>query len=276
MMTSATRRLGLLPVYQEEVVHRALELGEVSASAIMTPRTRIFALPLDMPIEDATARVVKEEHSRVPVYDPQRGLEAIVGVVYAKDLFRLTHFRGVALRMGQRGSSGLVVKQVMREVLVVPETKPVLELLEEFQARRRQMAIVVDEYGSTLGLVTAEDALEQLVGELDDEFDTAKPMVSLPNGSVVLDGSVTLRDLATQLRWDLPRIQGVETLAGLVLARLGHIPQVGEGIDVEGRRFEVVSMDRHRVARVRVDPVTPAEPGRGQEPENALAGSVPE
>ena len=254
LMTTATRRLGLLPVYQEEIVHRALELGEVSASEIMTPRTRIFSLPVDMPLEVASARIVEEEHSRVPVYDPVRGDDAFVGVVYAKDIFRLMHFRGVALSMGHRGASGLTLREVMREVLVVPETKPAVELLQEFQERRRQMAIVVDEFGSTLGLVTAEDALEHIVGELQDEFDTARPIAATVNGgSVVLDGSVTLRDLAAQLRWELPRTPGVETLAGLLLARFGHIPGVGEHLVVDGRRFEVVAMDRHRIDRVRVD-----------------------
>ena len=275
MMTSATRRLGLLPVYQEEIVHRALELGEVSASAVMTPRTRIFSLPANMALEEATARIVEEEHSRVPVYEPERGPDAFVGVVYAKDLFRLTHFRGVALRMGHRGSSGLTLRQVMRDVLVVPETKPVLELLQEFQERRRQIAIVVDEFGSTLGLVTAEDALEQLVGELEDEFDTGKPIVALANGSLVLEGTVNLRDLATQLRWELPRTQGVETLAGLILARLGHIPIVGETVEFEGRRFEVVGMDRHRIARVRVDPISAAEGEGSDRDQPELAGSIP-
>lgn len=255
MMTSATRRLGLLPVYQEEIVHRALELGEVSASAIMTPRTRIFALPATMPLEEATARIVEEEHSRVPVYDPARGVEAIIGVVYAKDLFRLTHFRGVAMSLGHLRTSGLTVRQVMRDVLFVPETKPVLELLEEFRARRRQMAIIVDEFGSTLGLVTAEDALEQVVGELEDEHDTGKPTVSLANGSLLLDASISLRDVSTQLRWELPKVSGVETLAGLLLTRFGHIPAEGETIEVDGRRFEVVGMDRHRIARVRVEPL---------------------
>ncbi|HLI76168.1 MAG TPA: hemolysin family protein [Acidobacteriaceae bacterium] len=275
MMTSATRRLGLLPVYQEEIVHRALELGEVSASAVMTPRTRIFSLPANMALEEATARIVEEEHSRVPVYEPERGPDAFVGVVYAKDLFRLTHFRGVALRMGHRGSSGLTLRQVMRDVLVVPETKPVLELLQEFQERRRQIAIVVDEFGSTLGLVTAEDALEQLVGELEDEFDTGKPIVALANGSLVLEGTVNLRDLATQLRWELPRTQGVETLAGLILAKLGHIPIVGETVEFEGRRFEVVGMDRHRIARVRVDPISAAEGEGSDRDQPELAGSIP-
>ena len=254
LMTSATRKLGLLPVYQEEIVHRALELREVSASEIMTPRTRIFSLPANLSVEIASARIVEEDHSRVPVYDPERGRDAFIGVVYAKDIFRLMHFRGVALSMGHRGASGLTLREVMRDVLVVPETKPALELLQEFQERRRQMAIVVDEFGSMLGLVTAEDALEQIVGELRDEFDTGRPMAAVTSGSsVVLDGSVTLRDLVTQLRWDLPRTAGVETLAGLLLARFGHIPVPGERLEIAGRRFEVVAMDRHRIARVRVD-----------------------
>ncbi|MGI4826824.1 MAG: hemolysin family protein [Janthinobacterium lividum] len=272
LMTSATRRLGLLPVYQEEIVHRALELREVSASEIMTPRTRIFSLPVDMPLEAASARIIEEEHSRVPVFDPERGSDAFIGVVYAKDIFRLMHFRGVALSMGHRGASGLTLREVMRDVLVVPETKPALEVLQEFQERRRQMAIVVDEFGSTLGLVTAEDALEQIVGELEDEFDTARPMTGgADGGSVVLDGSVSLRDLATQLRWKLPRTPGVETLAGLLLARLGHIPVPGEQMMLEGRRFEVVAMDRHRIARVRVDTPAPASNDEGDAVGNAVA-----
>lgn len=274
MMVTATRRLGLLPEYQEEITKRALELSEVSAGAVMTPRTRIFALPADMPLEQATARIVEEEHSRVPVYDPERGADAFVGVVYAKDLFRLTHFRGVAMSMGHLRSSGLVLRQVMRDVLVVLETKPVLELLEEFRARRRQMAIVVDEFGSTLGLVTAEDALEQLVGDLEDEHDTGKPNLSLANGSLVLDGSITLRDMASQLRWELPRTPGVETLAGLLLAHFGHIPEVGEAVDLDGRRFEIMSMDRHRIARVRVDIAASLSSGSDQLINGEQLGSV--
>ena len=254
LMTSATRKVGLLPVYQEELIHRALELREVSASEIMTPRTRIFSLPVDLPLETASARIVEAQHSRVPVFDPAQDTDAFVGVVYAKDVFRLMHFRSVALSMGHRGATGLTLREVKRDVLVVPETKPALELLQEFQERRRQIAIVVDEFGSTLGLVTAEDALEQIVGELEDEFDTSRPMVaSSVGGSVVLDGSVNLRDLVTQLRWKVPRTPGVETLAGLLLARFGHIPEVGETLSLNGRRFEVVAMDRRRIARVRVE-----------------------
>ena len=163
------------------------------------------------------------------------------------------------------------MRDVMREVLVIPETKPTLELLEEFQQRRRQMAIVVDEFGSTLGLVTAEDALEHLVGELEDEFDLRQPIAAVTSGNaVVLDGSVTLRDLSNQLRWELPRTTGVETLAGLLLARFGHIPVTGETVVIEGRRFEVAAMERHRIARVRVEGSPP--PGAAQVAARELAG----
>jgi putative hemolysin len=142
----------------------------------------------------------------------------------------------------------------MREVLVVPETKPVLDLLHEFQERRRHLAIVVDEFGSTVGLVTVEDAIEQLVGEVEDEFDVAaKTVLTTASGELMLDGSVNLRDLETQMRWSLPRDAGVETLAGFLLARLGKIPRGGEIVEFEGRRFTVVEMNGNRISRVRIE-----------------------
>ena len=155
----------------------------------------------------------------------------------------------------------LRLRQVMREVLVVPETKSALALLREFQKRRRQMAIVVDEYGSTVGLVTAEDAIEQLTGELEDEFDDpARPVLANAQGALVLEGSANLRDLETQMQWSLPRDGGVETLAGFMLARLGHIPRAGESVDYEGRRLTVVEMEGRRIAKIRVDPTAKPEP----------------
>ncbi|MDE1154159.1 MAG: hemolysin family protein [Acidobacteriaceae bacterium] len=257
LMATATRRSGLLPAMQEEMVHRAIELNEVAVAEIMTPRGKIFSLPADMPLETASGRMVEEQHSRVPVYDADRGRDHIIGIVYEKDVARLMHFRALA---GTRVASGMMLRQVMREALVVPETKPVVEMLAEFKERRRQMAIVVDEFGSTLGLVTAEDVLEQVVGELEDEFDVGRQLSPLAvGGSMELEGSVALRDLVTQLRWKLPREAGVETLAGLVMLKLGHIPQEGESVVEDGKRFKVMEMDGNRVARVRVEEVV--QPG---------------
>ena len=257
LIATAARRTGMLPEYQEALIHRAVEIGETPTREIMTPRQRIFSLPFDMLIEDASARIVDELHSRIPVYDPARGPEYIVGLVYSKDISRLMHFRATAqTRFAGAPFVELRLKQVMREVLVVPETKPVLDLLNEFQARRRHLAIVVDEFGSTIGLVTVEDAIEQLIGELEDEFDVAaKTVLVSASGSLVLDGSVNLRDLETQMQWSLPREGGAETLAGFVLARLGKIPHVGETLEYEGRRFTVLEMSGNRISRVRIEKI---------------------
>lgn len=259
LIATATRRMGLLPAFQEEIIHRAIELNHVTVREIMTPRGKIFSLPANLPVEQASARIVEEQHSRIPVYDPEGGPENIIGIVYSKDISRLMHFRGVALALGGKGTSGLTLRQVMHGLMVVPETKLAVELLQEFQERRRQMAIVVDEFGSTVGLVTAEDALEQIVGELEDEFDIAprSPLLS-STGAMSLDGSVTLRDLSTQLHWSFPREAGVETLAGFMLAHLGHIPSVGESMEDAGRRYTVAEMAGRRISRVTVQTV-PAE-----------------
>ena len=266
LMATATRRVGLLPRFQEEMIHRAIELKDVTVSEIMTPRGKIFSLPADMGLETASGRIVDEQHTRVPVYDPEQGREHIIGVVHAMDVARLMHFRSVAQGMGNTAESGLTLRQVMRDVQVVPETKLAVELLREFQERRRQIAIVVDEFGSTLGLVTAEDVLEQVVGELEDEFDTARVLpLAAPEGGVLLDGSAGLRDLVTQLHWRLPRRAGVETLAGLLLARLGHLPAPGESVEIHGRRFTVVEVDRRRIAKVRVEELKSAKESRSEE-----------
>jgi CBS domain containing-hemolysin-like protein len=261
LLATAARRTGVLPRFQETLVHRALELNDVPVREIMTPRQKIFSLPSNMLIEDASARVIEHLHSRVPVYDAALGPEHIVGVIYSKDLSRLMFFR-----RGQRSAAAspitasafveLRLSQVMKDVLVVPETKTVLDLIREFQKRRRHMAIVVDEYGSTAGLVTAEDAIEQLTGEIEDEFDDpARPLISNPRGVLLLDGGVNLRDLETQMQWNLPRDGGIETLAGFILMRLGHIPKIGETVNFEDRRLTVVEMDGRRISKIRVEPV---------------------
>jgi putative hemolysin len=259
LMATAARRMGMLPEYQESLIHRAVEVNEVVTREIMTPRQRIFSLPSDMLVEDASARIIDEQHSRIPVYDPARGPEAIVGVVYSKDISRLMHFRATAsTRFSTAPLSELRLRQVMREVIVVPETKPVLDLLHEFQQRRRHIAIVVDEFGTTVGLVTVEDAIEQLIGEVDDEFDVGpRAMLASTTGAMVLDGSVSLRDLETQMNWHLPRDGGVETLAGFLLTRLGRIPRGGECVDFEGRRLTVVEMSGRRIGKIRVEQIQP-------------------
>ncbi len=271
LIATATRRMGLLPVFQEEIIHRAIELNHVTVREIMTPRGNIFSLPADMPLQQASARIVEEQHSRIPVYDPASGPEHIIGIVYSKDVSRLMHFRTVALSMGGQGQSGLNLSQIMHEITVVPETKLAIELLQEFQERRRHIAIVVDEFGSTVGLVTAEDILEQVVGELEDEFDISKSPLLSTTGAMSLDGSTTLRDLGNQLHWTFPREAGVETLAGFLLANLGHIPSAGETMEYEGRRYRVAEMAGHRISRVVVEDIAAPHQTPANESNNTAA-----
>jgi len=148
----------------------------------------------------------------------------------------------------------LTARSVMHEAMVVPETQPVSDLLTEFQNRKRHIAVVVDEFGTTAGLVTVEDCLEQIVGEIEDEFDVAEPaMASLTGGALILDGSENLRDLASQYNLELPRDAGFETLAGFLLANLGRIPTGGESVLHEGKRFTVLSMNGLRIDKVKVE-----------------------
>lgn len=252
LIVTASTRVGLLPSLQEDMIHRVLELGNVTVREVMVPRTRMFSLPTTMPLSEAMKYVVEEQHSRVPIFDPARGADHIVGLLYSKDVSRMMHYRLTAPD-SFASHKDLNISDIMREVLVVPETKPVSDLLIEFKKRKRHLAVVVDEFGSTAGVVTVEDALEQIVGELEDEFDVAEPPMLLAPGDVaVLDGAENIRDLETRHKLLLPRDQGFETLAGFMLSRLGKIPKAGEVVEYEGRRFTVISMAGHRIGKVKV------------------------
>lgn len=256
LIVTASRQFGQIPPFQEEMIHRALELENITVREVMVPRPDIFSLPSDLTLEEALSRVVEEQHSRIPVYDPQSGPEHIHGVLYAKDLMRWARLRlaGSALPQSAR-ISGMKISQIMRDVLVVPETKALTELLEEFKDRKRHLAVVVDEFGSTAGVITVEDILEQLVGEIEDEFDLSReePAVLEGNTPLVLEGSVGIRDLDSQYDLSLPRDAGFETLAGFVLARLQRIPRIGEGFDYENHHFTVEEMEGHRIAKVKIE-----------------------
>jgi putative hemolysin len=262
LIVTASRQLGQIPPAQEEMIHSALELENITAREVMVPRPDIFSLPGDLTLDEGLSRIVEEQHSRIPIYDPQSGPEHIIGVLYEKDLMRWTRLRlatDPARGMISSRIAGMKINQIMREILVVPETKVLSELLEEFKQRKRHMAIVVDEFGSTAGVITVEDILEQLVGEMEDEFDVAPPeQPTLDDSILVLDGSINILDLEAQYEMSLPHDAGFETLAGFVLAQLQKIPETGESFEFEGHRFTVSEMDGYRIAKVKVEKLQPA------------------
>jgi CBS domain containing-hemolysin-like protein len=262
LIVSASRELGQIGPAQEAMVHNALDLENITAREVMVPRPDIFSLPGDLPLQDALDQVVEEQHSRIPVYDPKSGTEHIIGILYAKDVMRWVRLRISARAFPAVGTrvSDMKISQIMHDALVVPETKLLAELLEEFKERKRHMAIVVDEFGSTAGLITVEDILEQLVGEIEDEHDVVSPdSVQLAESKLlVLDGTVGLRDLESQYDLLLPRDAGFETLAGFMLSKLQKIPATGDICYYGGKRFVVEEMDGHRIARVKIEDVQPA------------------
>jgi putative hemolysin len=262
LIVSASGRTGVFDASQEQMIQRALDMENVFVREVMVPRPDIFSLPGDMALDEAFPRVADEQHSRVPVYELQRGPEHIIGVLYAKDLLRWLRYRLAISESGQpvNWSSDLKVRHLMREVLVVPETKLLPDLLREFKERKRHLAVVVDEFGSTAGVITVEDIMALLVGEIEDEFDIAEPVFAARGSSIILSGAVNIRDLESEHHIHLPRDEGFETLAGFILTKLQRIPGTGDSLEFDGRRYTVVGMDGLRIDSVKIDALQPQQP----------------
>jgi len=200
-----------------------------------------------------------------------RGTEDhVLGFVHIKDMMWVLLDRERRLEENLPPAPPFDLRKVLREVLIVPETKPVSELLVELRARHVGIAMVVDEFGSILGLVTKEDLLEQLVGEIHDEFDVVERPLTLADGAVVFDAALNVRDLDTQYNMTLPEDPAYATVGGFVMDQLGFIPRGGESFEFGGYRFSVVEMDGRRVARVKIQRLRPAEPVAANEASGAV------
>jgi len=248
LIVSSSRGLGYLPEAEEEMIHNVLDLGTISAREVMVPRNRIVSMEAAASLDEVLHAMIEAGHSRLPVYDTSP--EKIIGILHYKDLLPVWEERRQAIRSG-RPSRSFRLRRLLRPHLVVPETKPLSQILEEFRTGRSHMAIVVDEFGTIAGLLTVEDVLEQLEDEHDEK--TARPMAD--DGDVELDGSTRIRDLDSGFAIGIPADAGFETLAGFILYRLGRIPRSGEVLEHGGRRYTVTAMERNRIARVRIEKV---------------------
>jgi len=264
------RERGLLAPGQEKFIQSAIELAQLQVREIMVPRPDMHLLPVEASLEDVMKMFATTQRSRIPVY--QGAVDHILGFVHVKDIL------WVQLDRGRRAEEGLPppefnLRQVLREILIVPESKPAGELLQELRARRAGLAMVVDEFGSILGLVTLEDILEQMVGEIHDEFDVIERPLTLADGAMVFDASLNVRDLETQYNIALPEDPAYATVGGFVLSQLGFIPRGGESFEYRGYRFTVMEMDRRRVARIKIQRAKPAPlvTGASLSPETAQA-----
>jgi CBS domain containing-hemolysin-like protein len=247
-----SRSEGQLEQFEEEAIQRLIGLAEYSAREIMTPRHHIVSLPADADFDTALTIATEHQFTRIPVYENRP--EHIIGIVHYKDLMRACQERlpGYDRRAGSRPFR---LRRLIRKPMVVPETKPLTQLIDDFRANHTRMALVVDEFGTVTGLVTLEDVLQQIFGDIGDEYDIPEP--ASREHVLRLEGSTSIRDLETRYHIALPVDDGFETLAGFLLFQFGHIPKEGESVDYEGRRYTIAQMDRNRIATVAIEKLEP-------------------
>ncbi|MBI1893964.1 MAG: HlyC/CorC family transporter [Candidatus Rokubacteria bacterium] len=224
---------------EAEMIDKIFDLGETTVREVMVPLVDVAAIPIEASVEEAIATIRERGFSRLPVYEER--IDHIAGVVTAMDLFR-------------RGAEASTLSDLMRPATYVPETKRIDDLLREMQKARIQLAVVVDEYGGSVGIATLEDIIEEIVGEIQDEHDRRPTTLEpLPDGSYLAAGRTTVEAINEELDWNLPKGE-YETLGGLILSSLHRIPVRGEEVTIGGHHLTVVEADERRIVKVRLSP----------------------
>ncbi|HEX2032624.1 MAG TPA: hemolysin family protein [Chloroflexota bacterium] len=248
LLVTGSQQAGVVEESEARIANRAFSFGDLTAASLMTPRTEVDAVPVDMTLPELISLVSSSGHSRLPVYEGS--LDNIVGVLFVHDLFRALGTPPEAFDL----------RKLLRPVVAVPESKPADDLLEEMRTGRQQIAVVIEEYGGTAGIITLEDLLEALVGPIEEEATNGRPprpsAQPQPDGSIIFDGLTRLDEWEeeTGVRLDAADHDAAETLGGLVMARLGRIPAVGDEVGITGRTLRVEELDGKRVAAVRLLP----------------------
>jgi CBS domain containing-hemolysin-like protein len=240
LLVGAGEEEGIIEEEEKEMIAGIFELGETLAREVMVPRINIVAVPSETPLLEALDVIIEAGHSRIPVYEDN--IDNIVGVLYVKDML-------TSLRDGQ---TDIPICDIVREPFYIPESKLVDDLLEELQQRKVHIAIVVDEYGGTAGLVTIEDLLEEIVGDIQDEYDQEEPYVEhVSDNEIIFDARIHLDDVNRLMSLSLPT-EHSDTLGGLIFSELGKIPVPGEQVPIDGITIEVLSIADRRIEKVRV------------------------
>jgi magnesium and cobalt exporter, CNNM family len=255
-IVESSRREGHLEKFEVIAIQKLLDLRDINAREIMTPRIDIVSVSVEATLDELLRLTQEHKHSRLPVWEGKP--EHVVGIVHYKDLMRAWQERRSAADRNQPPRP-FRLRRFLREMLVVPETKPLNQLVDEFRTRHTHLAMVVDEFGTFTGLVTLEDVLEQIFGPIGDEHDVRRAAPAAGAAVIEVDGNTNIRDLATEYGIDLPGDAGFETLAGFLLFRFGDIPAAGESVIYGSRTFTVQEMDRNRIARVKIMTVRPPE-----------------
>jgi CBS domain containing-hemolysin-like protein len=245
LLLKAGEEQGVIEADEKEMIASIVEFSTTRVREVMVPRVDIVAVDVETSLEEAARLMLEAGHSRVPVY--RDNIDHIVGVLYAKDL----------LRCLIEGKVEVSIAEVVRPAYLVPETKNVDELLRELQQRKVHIAIVVDEYGGTAGLVTIEDLLEEIVGEIQDEFDVEEPSIEeISTSEFIFNARISLDEVSKRLHVEFPS-EGGDTLGGFIYSQLGKVPAPGDAVSFGGVTLEVVSVEGQRIERVRARRETP-------------------
>jgi CBS domain containing-hemolysin-like protein len=242
MLATASAETGIVKDSEEEMVHAVFEFGDMLVRHVMVPRTEMIAIQANTVLEEMIKVTIQYPFTKLPVYEDS--LDHVIGVVHLKDLVRAIH--------GEENSKKNA-RDLMREAIFIPETARLDDLLNRFRVRKRHIAIVLDEYGGTAGVVTLEDLLEEIVGEVSDPFDDEPEISPLPDGSSSVDGLTLIDEVNEHFNFDLSD-PNYDTIAGYILGQLGRMAQVGDAISIDGAMMRVTAMDGLRVARISILP----------------------
>jgi len=251
-VVSEGERAGAIANGPAEMIRKVLDFKDLTAREVMVPRRHILGIELSTPLREVIALVAVEKHSRYPVY--RENIDTVVGLLNAKDLFAL---------VGDDHLATTKLSEIARTpVMFVSENQPAAKILQDMRSRRLHMAVVSDEFGGTAGLITLEDIIEEIVGDIRDEHDIEPPIQTMGDGRVVADASVPLADLARALGKPLPDDGEFESLGGLIVSRAGRVPQVGATLQVDGLKLIVREADETRVVKVEIVPERARQPAQ--------------
>ena len=246
-----SQREGGIPAEAAEMLENVVDLSDTDVGEIMTPRTDIEGIEITNDLKEIRTFVLESGRSRIPVFE--ENLDQIIGILYVKDMIE---FLGA-------DTNGFELKDILRKPIVVPDTKSVQELLADFQTSEVHMAVVIDEYGGTAGLVTIEDVLEEIVGEIRDEHDDAEAdepeFIRMSNHLIEVDGRYNLDDFNDELGVTLPEDEEYDTIAGFILATIGHVPLRGECVETHGMKFTAIQVSETQIIRLSIDFSKPEE-----------------
>ena len=241
MLLSRSTQEGEIEQQEQEMLYKVFDFADKEVSAVMVPRPEVVALSVDLPPEECLAAVIDSPYTRYPVY--RESLNTVVGMLHVRDLFSALVDRGIA---------NVEVADLVRPAHFVPETKDLAAMLSEFRRTNQHMAIVVDEYGAMEGIVTLEDLLEEIVGEIEDEFDLPDESVErVDDDTIRIDGTFPIDDFNEQFATRIP-IEDYHSMGGFVFGLLGRAPEAGDSVDYDGLRFDVLEVEGQRIHRLAV------------------------